>query len=140
LSLILVYAPVLLCLPILVVGGIVFVVVPGGFIIVLGSLYWASAELIGLAGLAASRRRRAARSRTQRARPAAVLAPQSQRRRYEPAGAVAPAASAVALRYDRAPGPGPTVPVHRPSAPGGNRILSAGIEQGAEPHDDARAA
>jgi hypothetical protein len=137
--LILVYSPVLLCLPILLVVGIVFVVVPGGFIIVLGGLYWASAEFIGLAALAASRLRRAGRSRTRRARPTSVLVPQTKRRRYEPAGAVAPVASTVALRYDRAPGPTPNVVVH-PRAPGGNRILSAGIRQGAEPRDDARAA
>jgi hypothetical protein len=133
--LILVYSPVLLCLPILVVVGIVFVVVPGGFIIVLGGLYWASAEFIGLAGLAASRRRRAARSRRRRARPASVLAPQAMRRRFEPAAA-APGASTVALRNDRAPGPAPNLVVHRPRAP----ILSADIGQGAEPQDDARAA
>jgi hypothetical protein len=135
LGLTLAYSPVLLSLPILAVVGIVFVVVPGGFIIVLGALYWASAEFIGLAGLAASRRRRAARSRRRQARPTSVLAPQAKRRRFEPA-AVAPGASTVALRNDRAPARAPNVVVHRPRAP----IPSADIGQRAEPQDDARAA
>jgi hypothetical protein len=138
--LILVYSPVLLCLPILLVVGLVFVVVPGGFIIVLGGLYWASAAFIGLAGLAARRRERAARSRTRRTRLTSVLAPQTKRRRFEPAGTVAPVPSTVALRYDRVPGPAPNVLVHRPRPLGGNQILSADIGQGAEPQDDALAA
>ena len=137
---ILVYSPVLLCLPILAVVGIVFVVVPGGFIIVLGGLYWASAEFIVLAGLAASRRRRAARYRTRWARPTSVLAPQTKPRRFEPASAVPPGASTVALRNDRAPGPAPNLIVHRPSVPEGNRILSANLREGVKPQDDARAA
>jgi membrane protein implicated in regulation of membrane protease activity len=137
---ILLYAPVLLCLPILVVVGIVFVVVPGGFIVVLGGLYWASAEFVGLSGLAASRRRRAARSRTRRARRTSVLVPQTKRRRFDPAGAVAPGASTVALRNDRTPGRAPSLVVHRPRPSGGNRIMSADIGQDVEPQDDARAA
>lgn len=138
--LILVYAPVLVGLAILAVVGIVFVLVPGGFIIVLGGLYFMSTELIGLAGLAARNRRRAARSRTRRTRPTSVLAPQTKRRRFEPAGTAAPVLSTVALRYDRVPGPAPDILVHRPRPLGGNQILSADIGQGAEPQDDALAA
>jgi hypothetical protein len=37
---ILIYAPTLLCLPVLLVVGLVFVVIPGGFIVVLGGLYY----------------------------------------------------------------------------------------------------
>lgn len=54
----LLYSPFLIFLPILLLGGIIFVVVPGGFIIVLaGAWYLASAGLIGLVGLATTRRR-----------------------------------------------------------------------------------
>ena len=60
---ILVYAPFLLFLPVLLVAGLVFVVVPGGFIVVLGGLYYAAAGVVGLLGLAARQRRQAGASR-----------------------------------------------------------------------------
>jgi hypothetical protein len=43
----LVYAPVLLGLPVLLAVGLVFVLVPGGFMIVFGALYYASAWVMG---------------------------------------------------------------------------------------------
>ena len=55
---ILFYAPILLCLPLLLLVG-VFVCIPGGFIIVLGGLYYALVWLTGLLGLAVRRRPRA---------------------------------------------------------------------------------
>lgn len=51
-----VYAPILLCLPVLLVG-LMLVCIPGGFIIVLGGLYYAFVWFTGLLGLAAIRRR-----------------------------------------------------------------------------------
>jgi hypothetical protein len=61
------YSPVLIFLPILLLGGIVFVVVPGGFIIVLiGACYFASVGLIGLFGLATKRPRHAIHANRQR--------------------------------------------------------------------------
>jgi hypothetical protein len=59
---ILFYAPILLCLPMLLVVG-VLVCIPGGFIIVLGGLYYAFVGFTGLLGLAVSGRRRAGASR-----------------------------------------------------------------------------
>ena len=49
------YLPFLLFIPILLVLGILFVIVPGGFIIVLAGAYYASLEVLGLLGLAACR-------------------------------------------------------------------------------------
>ena len=54
--LILFYVPILLCLPVLLVG-LMLVCIPGGFIIVLGGLYYAFVGFTGLLGLAAIRRR-----------------------------------------------------------------------------------
>ena len=54
---ILFYTPILLCLPMLLVVG-VLVCIPGGFIVVLGGLYYALTAFTGLLGLALSRRRR----------------------------------------------------------------------------------
>ena len=52
---ILFYVPILLCLPVLLVAA-VLVCIPGGFIIVLGGLYYAFVGFTGLLGLAVSRR------------------------------------------------------------------------------------
>lgn len=60
---ILVYAPVLLFLPVSLLAGVVFVVVPGGFILVLGALYYALTTVAGLLGLAAAERWRARAAR-----------------------------------------------------------------------------
>jgi hypothetical protein len=60
---ILFYTPILLCLPVLLLVG-VLVCIPGGFILVLGGLYYALAWLFtSLLGLAVSRRPRAGASR-----------------------------------------------------------------------------
>jgi hypothetical protein len=47
------FAPVLAFLPVLLVVGIIFVVVPGGFITVLGAVFYASLALFGAVGAAA---------------------------------------------------------------------------------------
>jgi hypothetical protein len=86
---ILVYVPVLMCLPVLLVVGVVFVVVPGGFVIVLGALYWVSVQFIGLAALGARRAWRASRSRKRSARARLVPARPSRQAAFKPVGAVA---------------------------------------------------
>jgi len=60
---IVVYTPILLFLPVLLLVGVVFVVVPGGFIIVLCGLYYTMVGFTGLLGLSVSGRRRAGASR-----------------------------------------------------------------------------
>jgi hypothetical protein len=67
------YLPFLLFIPILLVLGILFVIVPGGFIIVLAGAYYASLEVLGLLGLAAGRRRRAVRANRRRANASYAL-------------------------------------------------------------------
>jgi hypothetical protein len=69
------YFPFLLFIPILLVLGIFFVIVPGGFIIVLAGAYYASLEVLGLLGLAARGRRRAVRANRRRANASLALAP-----------------------------------------------------------------
>src|SRR3954451_11167879 len=49
---ILVYAPALIALPFLLIGGIFFIVIPGGFIIVLGLLFYAATAFVGMVGAA----------------------------------------------------------------------------------------
>lgn len=56
--LVFIYAPFLVFAPLLLVLGVVFVVVPGGFIIVLGGAYIVFAELVGLLGIGLRERRR----------------------------------------------------------------------------------
>lgn len=59
-----IYTPALLCLPALLLVGVVFVVIPGGFIIVLGALYYLLMGFIGMVGLASRTAWRARRSRS----------------------------------------------------------------------------
>ena len=60
------YAPFLLFLPIALVAGLLFVVVPGGFMIVLGAAYYVSVGFMGLVALAAKARRDARRANRRR--------------------------------------------------------------------------
>src|SRR5947208_9759572 len=71
---ILLYAPVLISLPVLVPVALIFVLVPGGFIVVMAGVYWAVAWFIGLIGLAATRRREARRSRPRPVRTGSAVA------------------------------------------------------------------
>jgi hypothetical protein len=61
------YAPILIALPILLIGGIFFVVIPGGFIIVLALMYFAAASVVGAISAAAKTRLDAGRARRRRA-------------------------------------------------------------------------
>ena len=84
------FAPVLALLPLLLVVGVVFLVVPGGFIIVLGAGFYASLALFGMVGAAAKNWRDAARSRAPRNHT--ISAPgRLSRPGYRPAGVGAPA-------------------------------------------------
>jgi hypothetical protein len=71
--LIVVYSPALLCLPALLLAGVVFVLVPGGFIIIVGGLYYLLVGFIGVVGLASRRARGVPRSRS--ASPATRFVP-----------------------------------------------------------------
>ena len=65
------YWPSLFYLPILLIVGVFFLVVPGGFIIVGGAVYCAALPFTGLLGMAARRRRlRATSGRPSRLRRA----------------------------------------------------------------------
>jgi len=99
---ILAYAPILLCLPVLLLAGVVFVVVPGGFIIVLGGLYYATMWLASLVGLAANRRWRARASRMRRTNTNLGNIAVSGRASFGPRGAIVPNPVAVHLTNDRA--------------------------------------
>jgi hypothetical protein len=128
---ILAYAPFLLFLPVLLLAGVVFVVVPGGFIIVLGGLYYTATWFAGLLGLAANRRWRAHTLRVRPANPSIERTPLPGRASFGPPGVIAPTPAAVALRHDRVVRPAPSRvprrralddvglvgPLHRGSAP-----------------------
>jgi hypothetical protein len=77
----LLYSPALIFLPILLLAGIVFVVVPGGFIVILAAVYYlASAGFIALVGLATKSRRHAIQAKPQRSKArAARLRPAADR-------------------------------------------------------------
>jgi hypothetical protein len=65
--LLLIYSPILIFLPILLLLGIIFLIVPGGFIVVLGgACYFASVGMIGLVGLATKGGRHVLRANPQR--------------------------------------------------------------------------
>src|SRR5437763_15812072 len=65
-----IYTPALLCLPALLLVGVVFVVIPGGFIIVLGALYYLLMGFVGEVGLASRTAWRARLSRSASPPPA----------------------------------------------------------------------
>lgn len=67
------YLPFLIVIPLLLIAGILFVVVPGGFIIVFIGAYYALAAISQLAAVAVGRALLAARARRARARAAYSL-------------------------------------------------------------------
>ena len=93
--LLLLYSPVLIFLPAVLLGGIIFMLVPGGFIIVLGGLtYFASIGLIGLVGLATNRRPRAIRAKRQRSVSSSARLRPANRTASNRQGAEAPSTAA----------------------------------------------
>ena len=137
---ILIYAPILLCLPVLLLVGVVFVVVPGGFIVVLAGLYYAAAGFTSLLGVAATRRWRARRSRVRRADAGSAYASPSGRSSSTRPRAIAPRPVAVGSTNHRAVRSAPNVLASRQRSDGIE--LVAPLERGRVPHgqDGARAA
>jgi len=125
------YAPFLLLLPLLLIAGLVFVVVPGGFIVVLIGLYYlamaglsyAFAGLISLAGLATSRRRQARR-------PSTSSEKASPSRRPSPVRRGAPIPVTVGFATDRPVGPSPSLALNRPRTGDLDRIRALGARRG----------
>jgi hypothetical protein len=135
---ILVYAPSLLFLPVLLLVGVVFVVVPGGFIVVLGGLYFAATGFAGLLGLAANRRWRPRASRVRSANIGFENTSPSGRASFGPRGAIAPRPVVVGLTSDQTIGSAANVmPSRRGSA---DVDLVARLDSGrvAGRQDDAR--
>jgi hypothetical protein len=108
-----VYAPVLIGLPILLPVLIIFLVVPGGFIVVLAGLYWAFLWLIGVVGLATSRRWRSHRGRARAARAEVVPVRRQAQPQFEPARAFAPTPVPLALGSSRGDVSAATVSIAR---------------------------
>jgi hypothetical protein len=118
---ILFYAPILLCLPLLLVLGVLFCI-PGGFIIVLGGLYYALAWFTSLLGLAVSRGRRAGASRG----PSNV-SPENVSRSVRPSfgsrPAIAAGPTALGLASDPAFGSAPNLELSRRGSDEVNRVV-----------------
>lgn len=115
---ILVYAPILLLLPVLLLAGVVFVVVPGGFIVVLGGLYYVAVALTGWLGLAVRGRSRDRSSRGRRGYTSVENASRSGRSSLGPRGGIAPTPVAVALTNTRAVGSAPSLVPRRRGSDG----------------------
>lgn len=135
---ILFYAPILLCLPVLLVVG-VFVCIPGGFIVVLGGLYYALVWLTGLLGLAVSRRRR---SRASRVPPntSSENASRSGRSSLGSTRAIAARPTAFGLTTDPTVGPAPNLKLSRRGSDNINLVAARERGQAPERQDGARAA
>jgi hypothetical protein len=118
---ILFYTPILLCLPVLLLLG-VLVCIPGGFIIVLGVLYYAFAGFTSLLGLAVSRRRRAGASRG----PSNVSSEnvsRSARPSFGSRPAIAARPTAFGLASDPAFGSAPNLELSRRGSDEVNRVV-----------------
>jgi hypothetical protein len=135
---ILVYAPVLMCLPVLLVGGLVFVLVPGGFIIVLGALYWVLVQFIGLAALGARRAWQASRSRKRSARAGFVPSRPTRQAAFKPVGAVAATPITAGLVSDPLAPSARSILPSRPEPLAVRRITDA--QRATHPQDDTAAA
>jgi hypothetical protein len=70
------YVPALMALPILLIVGIVFVIVPGGFIVVAVALWYVLMSFLGMVGLAATRWQ-VARATRRRDRAGSAVTPQT---------------------------------------------------------------
>jgi hypothetical protein len=136
---ILLYAPVLISLPVLVPVAVIFVLVPGGFIVVLAGLYFAVVWFIGLLGLGGTQRRNARRSRALPLRTGFAVARPTSRSPLLPAGVIAATPSAVGLRSDRAAEP-PSMLADRRATNGVNRIAPTDAGRRLGPQDAQRAA
>jgi hypothetical protein len=136
---ILFYTPILLCLPLLLVAGVLFCI-PGGFILVLGGLYYALAWLFtGLLGLAVSRRRQARASRV-RANASSENVTRSARSSFGSRPAIAARPAAFGLATDPAVGSAPNMELSRRGSDDVNRLASRARGHVPDKQDGARAA
>ena len=135
---ILFYAPILLCLPVLLVAGIL-VCIPGGFIIVLGALYYALTWFTGSLGLAVSRRRRAGASRMP-PNTSSADASRSGRSSFGSRPAIAARPTAFVLASDPAVGSAPNLELSRRGSDDVNRLASHEPGNVPDRQDGARAA
>lgn len=135
---ILFYAPILLCLPLLLVVA-VFVCIPGGFIVVLGALYYALVGFTGLLGLAVRRRPRARASQVP-PNTSSENASRSGRSSFGSRRAIAAPPTAFGLTTDPAVGSAPNLELNRRASDDVNLVASR--ERGDVPdrQDGARAA
>jgi hypothetical protein len=135
---ILFYTPILLCLPVLLVVG-VFVCIPGGFIVVLGGLYYALVWLTGLLGLAVSRRRR---SRASRVPPntSSENASRSGRSPFGPPRAIAARPAAFGSTTGPAIGPAPNLKLSRRGSDDISLVAARERGQAPDRQDGAQAA
>jgi hypothetical protein len=95
------YWPFLIFLPLLLVVGIIFVVVPGGFIIVLAGAYYASAGVLGLVGLATTSWRRQTRTNRRPAKASSTFPSPIRRSPSSGLSVRAPRPITAARRNDR---------------------------------------
>ena len=126
---ILFYIPILLCLPVLLVGA-VLVCIPGGFIIVLGGVYYALVGFTGLLGLAVSGLRRAGASRVP-PKTGAEKASRSGPASFGSRPAIAARPTAFGLTTDPAVGSAPNLALSRGVSDDIN--LAAARERGQHP-------
>jgi hypothetical protein len=136
----LVYVPVLLCLPVLLLVGVVFVVVPGGFIIVLGAFYYAAVGVGGPLGLGAIRRGRARTSLGRRTGPDFESASPSGRGSSARRGAIDPRPTAVGFTNDRTVRSAANVLLSRRGSDDVDLMARLNRARVADEQDDARAA
>jgi hypothetical protein len=134
---ILLYAPALMCLPVLLLVG-VFVVVPGGFFVVLAAFYWVTAQFV-LAALAARRGWQASRSRRRSARTGPIRNRSTTGSPFRPVGAVAAAPITITARDDNVGRAAPTM-LPRRREPAAVPLAPADAESASNRQDDARAA
>ena len=102
---ILFYIPILMCVPVLLVA-LMLVCIPGGFIIVLGGLYYAFVGFAGLLGLAVSTRWWSRAPRVS-SNSSSENASRSGRSSFGSRRAIAARPKAVGLTNDPAVGPAP---------------------------------
>ena len=135
---ILFYAPILLCLPLLLLVG-VLVCIPGGFIIVLGGLYYALVGFIGLLGLAVRWRPLARASRVP-PNTGTEHASRSGRSSLDPRRAIAGRPSAFGLTTHPAVAPAPNLELSRRRSDDINLVAARERGQAPERQDGAQAA
>jgi hypothetical protein len=135
---ILFYVPILLCLPVLLVAA-VLVCIPGGFIIVLGGLYYAFVGFTGLLGLSVGRRRWSGASRVP-PNPSSQNASRSGRSSSGSRRAIAARPPAFGLATDPAVGLAPNLELSRRVSDDINLVAARERRHDSDRQDGPRAA